>query len=175
MSVTNFACGHLQSLQFKKTQQLSQPKCYWVHFPVVGPQAPFPTMFSSCKKPKGACAWLLKPRSQLRGKFACCNWVAGNTQDIILQACDDHDFLQPSRLAVEMAARLLHSLVIWFLEWTFIIQLRSPGFQEGVAGQPSAFPSRSSFNVLCFYNSFSKDCVVLNNLVQRHLVSLATG
>lgn len=45
--------------------------------------------FPRAKKPKGACAWLLKPRSQLRGKFACRNWVAGNTQDIILQACSD--------------------------------------------------------------------------------------
>lgn len=85
--------------------------------------------FPRAKKPKGACAWLLKPRSQLCGKFACRNWVAGNTQDIILQACnDDHGSLQPSRLAVEMAARLFQSPVIWVLDRNFITQLRSPGF-----------------------------------------------
>lgn len=55
----------------------------------------------------------LKPRNQLLGKFAWCNTVAGNSQDIIVQACDDRDSLQTSKLMVATAARLLQGLQPW--------------------------------------------------------------
>ena len=81
MSVTNFACGHLQSLQFKThththTQnaaiistkvQLSALSSGWSSGSF--PNNVFPRADSPEERVRGS----RRPRSQLRGKFACRN------------------------------------------------------------------------------------------------------
>lgn len=71
------------------------------------------------------------------------------------------------------AARLLHSPVTWFSAPTFTSQLRFPGFQEVVAGQPLASPSLKLLQYVMFLQL--KYCVLLNNLAQGHRMTLATG
>lgn len=171
MSVTNFACGHLQSLQFKKkkssnylNQSAIECTFQWLVLRLLSQQC-FPHAKSPEEHVRGSRNREVNSAENLHGVIELPGTLKTSffRLAMIMLPCNLPGWQWKWQPGSPFSCD-------WYSDWDFIIQLTSPGFQEVVTGQPLAFPSpkllwcvmllQFIYQVLCCIEHFGREIIL---------------